>query len=337
VQPLYLIFSHDNPLQLARLARAIRDLSPAAEIAIHHDPGGSPLDSTLIDAIDRLRLIPDPIKGGWGDFSLVEQYLHSLRWCREHIPFDWVCTLTGLTYPVGQLKEFENRLSLSHFDGFVRYFDAFDPGPYPKGMWPRGTGETRYLYRYFKLPPFPYYHRLPDFFKRLVEGAQSAINRSSGPIRVVSMPRRAGTHFGIRRRQRQLPPNFVICGGRQMLNLNRRAVDRVLAFVDAHPEYVQYFRQTLIPDEAFFTSIVANDPELHICNDVLRFIKWPKQVGAASVAVITKDEVKSAIDSGAPFALKLDMRTDPEALDLIDAHLGLESDRERIRMNQPAT
>jgi hypothetical protein len=110
-----------------------------------------------------------------------------------------------------------------------------------------------------------------------------------------------------------------------MLNLNRRALDRVFAYLQAHPAYEAYFRRTLIPDEGFFTSLLANDRELRLCNDVRRFIKWPAAVGAASVAVITKDEVGAAIQSGAPFALKLDIRVDPEALDIIDSLLGLDT------------
>jgi hypothetical protein len=325
MQALYLIFSHDNPAQIARLAHAIRQLSPSSAIAIHHDPAGPALDPRSLDGIGRLHLIPDPVRGGWGDFSLVEQYLHAIRWCVRHVPFDWVCTITGLSYPIASLQEFEDRLSGSGFDGFVRHFDAFDPGPYPKGAWPKGTGETRYLYRYFRLPRFPYYYRLPNPVKRFVETGQERVNRSSHLFRLITMPRGAGTRIGVRRRGTPLPAGFVICGGRQMLNLNRRAVEIALSFVDRYPEYVAYFRRTLIPDEAFFTSIVANARDLRICNDVLRFIKWPKAIGAASVAVITSEEIQSVLKSGAPFALKLDARVDPGALDLIDAHLGISS------------
>jgi hypothetical protein len=79
----------------------------------------------------------------------------------------------------------------------------------------------------------------------------------------------------------------------------------------------------LIPDEGFFTSILANDPELRVRNDVLRYIKWPGGIGSASVSVILKNEVSTARASGAPFALKLDERVDKGALDLIDSLLGI--------------
>ena len=110
-----------------------------------------------------------------------------------------------------------------------------------------------------------------------------------------------------------------------MLNLNRKACQYVFDFLERNPEYEDYFRRALIPDEGFFTSILANDRHLRVCNDVLRYIKWPKAIGAPSVAVIARDEVNEAIQSGAPFGLKFDSRLDPAALDYIDEVLGLKT------------
>ncbi len=110
-----------------------------------------------------------------------------------------------------------------------------------------------------------------------------------------------------------------------MLNMNRRACQRVFDFLDANPAYESYFKRTLIPDEGFFTSILANDLHLHVCNDVLRYIKWPKDIGASSVAVIAMDEVNEAMRSGAPFGLKFDAKLDPSVLDYIDEVLGLQN------------
>ena len=334
---LYLIFSHDSQGQIVRLASAIRNLSPYAEIAIHHDPSKAPLDVALLQQVRGVRVVPNPVKGEWGDFSLVEQYLHAMRWCRDNVAFDWMCTLTGLSYPISPLRAFEEQLAHSGYDGFVRHFDAFDPGPYPKGVWPKGTGETRYLFRYFKLPQFPHYYRLPNWIKVLLRAMQKRLNESNSLFRVVPMPRGARTRIGLRRRRLPFPREFVLCGGRQMLNVNRRALDRIFAYLEAHPDYERYFRRTLIPDEGFFNSILANDRDLRICNDVQRFIKWPIGIGAASVAVITKDEVQAVVQSGAPFALKFDMRVDPEALDLVDSLLGVETVSGRVSLPKTAT
>ena len=85
---LYLIFSHDNREQLTRLVSAIRQLSKHSLIAIHHDPTKFTIDASLFARFNNrtpsnnIYIIPDSIRGEWGDFSLVEQYLHALNWCQ---------------------------------------------------------------------------------------------------------------------------------------------------------------------------------------------------------------------------------------------------------------
>jgi len=116
-----------------------------------------------------------------------------------------------------------------------------------------------------------------------------------------------------------------------MLNINRRALDRVFSYLRDNPRYINYAKRTLIPDESFFTSIVANDSSLRVHNDVLRYIKWPSDTThAASVAVISSSEVDEVVHSGKPFALKFDSRIDADALDIVDVFLGLKANDQLV-------
>jgi|GEM_PF-5457187 hypothetical protein len=109
-----------------------------------------------------------------------------------------------------------------------------------------------------------------------------------------------------------------------MLNINRRTLQRVRRFLDCHPEWIRYQQSVLIPDESFFNSIIANDPGIRLCNATLRYIQWPK-AHASSVGVIGVDDLDKVFDSEAPFGLKFDLRVCPEALQAVDAHLGLDN------------
>jgi len=110
-----------------------------------------------------------------------------------------------------------------------------------------------------------------------------------------------------------------------MLNVNRRTFARIFQFLESNPGWIRYSRRTLIPDESFFTSIIANDPDLRVCNDVLRYIKWPR-MHASSGSAIEADDLEEILNLPAlpPFALKFDSREHPEALDRVDALFGLE-------------
>lgn len=318
MRTLYLIFSHDHQEQLSRLVTTIRHLSSHGVIAIHHDPSKEALDTTLFKGLPDVHFIPNAVHGEWGDFSLVEQYLHSFRWCRANLTFDWLLTLTGLCYPTMQLDIFEDYLKKTEFDAYVYHFDAFDPK-----QWPKGTGARRYLFIYFKMPRNPYYYKVPFAFRSFLSRMRIAFNKAQPFFRIVSMPRGASTRFGIRRLKFPFDKEFMICGGRQMLNINSRALERVFSYLDDNPRYIEYSKRTLIPDESFFTSIIANDKSLRVCNDVLRYIKWPSdKAHAASGAVISASEVEKILDSGKPFSLKFDSRVSPDALDILDDLLG---------------
>jgi hypothetical protein len=318
MRALYLIFSHDNTEQLKRLVGTIRQLSPHSLIAIHHDPSNSSVDVSLFAGIPDVYLIPEPKRGEWGDFSLVEQYLHAMRWCEANLDFDWLISITGLSYPIKLLQEFEETLAKSEFDAYVYHFDAFDPA-----HWPAGTAETRYLFWYFKLPRFAYYYRVPAIVRDVLARLRVWLNVSQPLVRVIPMPRGAPTRLGIRRLRRPLGPTFQLCGGRQMLNVNRRTLRRIFQFLEDHTEWISYSRRVLIPDESFFTSIVANDSGIKVSNDILRYIKWPKQ-HAASGGVIETGDLDEVFQSSAPFGLKFDIRVSPDALDAVDARLGID-------------
>ena len=314
---LYLIFSHDHQPQLARLAQTIRRLSPQAEIAIHHDPQLAPLQVALFPAEWGVRIVPNPVRAEWGRYSLVEQYLHAFRWSIENLEFDWIVTLTGLTYPIRPLDHFEGMLAASAADGFVYHFDADDPA-----HWPSGTARTRLSFRYFTVPRFAYWHRVPSRLRSWLRHARIAFNANQPLIRIAPRPRGLKTLLGLRRTALPLPSGWRLQGGRQMLNLTADALRTVLRFVDANPAYCNWMRMGLCPDESFFTTILANSPALQLVNDVQRAIWWPPGVEhAASVAVITSNDLPEVLRQSAPFALKFDSRMDPHALDLIDEQL----------------
>lgn len=314
---LYLIFSHDHQMQVARLAEIIRRLSPGSEIAVHHDPQLAPFDGNLLRDEWLVHQIPDPVRAEWGGFSLVEQYLHAFRWCLSHLEFDWVVTLTGLTYPTHSLASFEAMLFGSGKDGFVYHFDAYDPS-----HWPPGTAETRFHFRYFRLPKFRYWHRIAAPLRVGLERARVWLNAHQPLVRIIPRPRGALTQLGICRLRRPFHDCMNLQGGRQMLNVNSHALRFMLRFVDENPGWTAFMARSLVPDETFFTTILANAPGLRIANDVQRFIRWPRGVDhAASGAVITADEIPEVLQSTAPFALKFDSRVDARALDLLDERL----------------
>lgn len=317
MRPLYLVFSHTNPEQLVRLARTLRNLSTAGAIAIHHDPGGAPLKLDDFDGIENLHFVPHAVRGEWGDFSQVEQFLHAMDWCMSNLDFDWLVTLTGQTYPLGRLEAFEQALGASPFDAFLHHFDALNTS-----QWPPGTAEMRCFYRYFKLPKFRYHHKLPKSLRTCLRRAREWFNSHQSLVRIVPLPKSVPTRLGFRRLSVPFGDDFRLYGGSTAMNVNRRSIEYLLAFVRQNRWYLRFFRRCALPDEEFFVTILANNRTLQISDENLRFIKWPSE-HAASGAVITSADLDEALNSRAPFGLKFDLNVDRQVIDRLDQLMGL--------------
>lgn len=86
-----------------------------------------------------------------------------MQWALENISFDWFVILTGQTYPLRRLADFENGIAKSEFDAYVYHFDAYD-----EAIWPNDEAVKRYHFQYYSIPKFKYWHRLPPMFVNLL-------------------------------------------------------------------------------------------------------------------------------------------------------------------------
>ena len=314
---VYAIYSHLNPAQVVRLVTTLRALSPRAHIVVHHDPSHTRISPDAITAAGAV-LIPDPVRAEWGDFSQVRQHLRVMRWCVENLDFEWLVTLTGQTYPVKHLAGFEAFLAASPYDASLINFDAYDPQ-----VWPKEEAERRYHYHYVKLPRFRYWHRVPSVIRNTVPKAIRIFNASQSVLRLFTYPKSLPTRLGIRTVKRPFGPNSMqLTGSNQNTNFSHETILTILEYVDTHPEYVKYFRRTALPDEAFFATILRNNPDLRLANDCLRHIYWPGG-HSASGGVMDLQHLPALEASSAYFALKFDQDVCPELLDHLDTRLGL--------------
>lgn len=314
---VYAIFSHTNPTQVLRLVSTLRAMSPEAAIVVHHDPTHTNLPRDLVEGAGGIS-IPNPIAAEWGDFSLVEQHLHTMRWCAANLDFDWFITLTGQSYPIKPLEEFESFLRASAYDAYVTHFDAYDPT-----IWPPGEASRRYHYHYVRCPKFRYWHRIPGLIRDRVPMLVRAFNRAQPVFKLFTFPRGLPTRLGwctFRRPFNSKGPRLI--AGNLNTNYRKAVVRHILDYVDANPTYKAYFKHTALPDEVFFTTILVNTPSFRILNDNLRYINWPDG-HAANVAAMDIDHWDALRSSSAFFALKFDANHCPELLDHLDQELGL--------------
>jgi hypothetical protein len=293
----YLVQSHRDPDQVARLVRTLRHGSPDCLVHVSHDFASSPLDLAGVPGV-----VVRAARGGYGDFSHVRRYLDAVEDLAPDRP-DWIVNITGQDYPIRPVAEAEAELAAGDADGYLEYFPALDPD---RSAWPVRRARSRYLFRHRRLLA------LSPAAKRRLRPLQ-ALNYVQPVLRVhVSY----GLTVGIRRRS-PFGPHFVLYGGSAYHSLSWPCVDYLREFCAARPEVLRYYEGTLSPVESLVQTILVNSGRFRLTGDCRRYFDFrgstfnhPRFLGL--------EDLPRALASGADFARKIE---DPAVLDALDAQI----------------
>lgn len=284
----------------------LRAESPECMVVIHHDPTGPPLPAELFG--ERVVACPDPTPVTWGDWSIADAILRPLGWLVDHDDFDWAVVISGQDYPIMPVREIEADLARSEADALIRHapIDA---------AWAGNEGRLRYLSRMYVMPNLPGTQRIPARARRVVRGAGFVLGRFESRVWFRSVRPMGRVVIGRRVRRPPLPAERLH-GGSDWFSLNRRAARIVVERAREEGPLVQHLRHTLAPSEAFFHTVLANEPGLVLDGDNRRYILF--EPGSAHPITLGAGDVEAAAANGAHFARKFDLATEPGALDAAD-------------------
>jgi len=102
--------------------------------------------------------------------------------------------------------------------------------------------------------------------------------------------------------------------GPNWLNITHGCLEKIMKFLDDHPEYIRRFKWTNCADEFFYQTIVMQLENLQIENDSLRYIDWndieyPK--------VLRDEDYQKLTESHCLFARKFDANIDMEIINRV--------------------
>jgi hypothetical protein len=118
----------------------------------------------------------------------------------------------------------------------------------------------------------------------------------------------------IRLWDRHVPGGLHPYGGSSYWCMSRACADHVVRTVHRNPELVRFFRRTLIPDEMFFQTVLANSTHRDELIDApIHYFEFSS--GGRNPAILRDKSLAAAMASGAWFARKFD---DPAVLDRVD-------------------
>ena len=295
VRVAYLVCSYTLPDQVMRLLRVLRDGSPDAVLASHHDDRSGKLDEAGLADAGILRILP-PSAVQWGTFSQLEMVLRCMRELLDRADFDWLVLLSGQDYPIRPLPDIERFLAGDGHDGFIERRALAAPRP-----WRRAPDEfsARYLRRYVAVPAG-------------LERPVRAIARRIGPLELRTLGSRR--LLGLPLLRGPYSPALRPYHGSDWFTLSRRCVQRACT---ADRRLLHHHRRTLIPTESFVHTVLYNDASLKLSGDTRRYTSWDEPP-APRPRILRLADLEPMLASGLDFARKFDSRVDAAVLDAID-------------------
>lgn len=299
----FVILSHRDWRQVAHLVEVLHGLDPSALIAISHDSRdneGAHYLAHLDDVMLQLRA------GTRGEFTLVDRWLQIVAALGRHEANpDFIILLSGQDYPLVNPEQIKRELAGSG-DGYMEYFDVLDPHACP---WPHGAGHDRYFYRWRRLAT------LDEATGQRLR-ALHAVNRLQPWLRVNVMYN--ALRVGVRDAGPPLP--YKVYGGSQWHAISWRAVERVMASLQSAPELLTWARRSLVSDEAFFQTLLINDPDLAFQRGSRRYYRFDGD-HTGHPATLDATDAETVLTSGAWFARKLDWVRSRALMGIIDARI----------------
>lgn len=109
------------------------------------------------------------------------------------------------------------------------------------------------------------------------------------------------------------PKDYRLYKGSQWFTIPYNVAQYIIVFLDQNEWFYKFFKNTLVPDESFFQTLILNSPyKSKVVNNNLLFLKWGETLGERnSPKDLKMDDVKLIKESQKFFARKFDESVDP--------------------------
>jgi hypothetical protein len=311
VRVLYFIQTYRNLPQISRLVRTIKRSSPQSIVLVSHNKSGFAIGADTFADLSDVHVL-HVTNMARGDFSILREYLAGLSWAVESgLPFDWVVNMTGQCYPIRPLPEIEQEMVKGSYHGYMHWFDAFTPAP--DNPWGPREAAIRYNYQY-------HYRRTQRELKPAVRKAIAIPRRIFNNIQpFVKVETSYGLQVGTRRWATPFK-TMRLHGGSFFKTLSREAALYLNDYGLQHPDTLQYFANTLLPEEAYPQTVLLHNPAFTFCNDNKYFLEWNGGRLGRPVDLKSAD-YDAIVQRDAWFARKIDMTIEGRLLDMLDERI----------------
>jgi len=257
----YLILAHDSPEQVNRIINSLK--SEESKFFIHVDAKSKANFASLANNTF-VYLIRERCKVEWGGFSIIQAIVNSLRVIISETDSSHVILLSGTDYPLKNSSYIKAFFNENHDFDFIEG----KPFPSPKCSWLEGG--RRRLECYALRLGSKEIATIEPYKINLGNARQFAKVVLKDPKRIFDSVK-IWAKFPKRSHPKELNPFY----GEMWWCLRTSTIKRILRYIETNPKYIEYHKETCIPDEIFFSTLVYNlMPAEEIKNNCLRAINW---------------------------------------------------------------
>ncbi len=215
------------------------------------------VSETYNPSLPNASVISNPVDINWGGFTMIEATLALMEYGVGYmINADYYILISGVDYPI-RPKQFL-------YDLLKEEKEYIDIAPVPVPFKPI----ERYEYYYFDYNRRNLKHYNPKFLIEVL-------------LKKLKIRRKAP---------------FKIYAGTQWFALTADCVFYILKTIDKDKRYIKFFRHTLVPDEAFFQTIIGNSPFMSQTRSSLTYTDWEVPIPPATIEDRHVDFLKTHIE-----------------------------------------
>jgi len=256
----YLLLVHSGLSNVKRLIKSIS--TEESKVYVHVDIKNDE-DLSIIERLSNVKLIKRRFNIQWGGFSIIAALIECLKEIQSD-GCEFVILLSGADYPVKNKSYIKKYIDKYGNTDFIQG----EVIPSEKCHWLEGGRRRLECYAL----------RLRDKEIATVEPRTLNLGNIRQFIKTMKFtPDKIWDFLKIYMTfpQRRHPETLKPYSGEMWWGLRMSTINKLLSYIDEHPEFVEYHKATCIPDEIFFSTLVYNlIPHNEINNDCLRFINW---------------------------------------------------------------
>jgi hypothetical protein len=233
---------------------------------------------------------------------MVEATLEALENARSLYNSDWIVVISGQDWPVKPLAQWEQSIRGSRADAIV---SAKVLPAAIRRFRLAADDHTMIRYHYcWQRIPHQLSKRVPGVAKRAAELLwYSTLFHMRTPLRFAVSHGDAQSLWGYRPKETPFTNTFRCFKGHQWFAVSALAYRHLVAAIKQQPAVVKHYSHTIIPDESFIQTVLANNAELNIVDTPISWTKWTKN--AMHPDALSYDDLPTAFSSRSPFVRKV--------------------------------